>query len=235
MKKIYLFDNDNIFAKMSWIGDRDDLPTNATCIEPPASAEYQSPKWDGRQWHLVADYTRHVLYNKATGEQASIDAAGALPEHLTLDPRPSEYHVWADGWMVPDNVQTELEGRQFEVAKAEKLQTLNLMAQDFIKDATEIDKVPDFEFTSWIIQAAEAKAWAGDKAADTPVLNQIAASRGINADKLKDAALRKTLAYERLSANIAGQRQALQSKIERATDMAALEAIEIVFTEPEAV
>ena len=137
--------------------------------------------------------------------------------------------------MVPDNVQTELEGRQFEVAKAEKLQTLNLMAQDFIKDATEIDKVPDFEFTSWIIQAAEAKAWAGDKAADTPVLNQIAASRGINADKLKAAALRKTLAYERLSAHIAGQRQALQSKIERATDMAALEAIEIVFTEPEAV
>ena len=120
-EKNLFIDNDNIFAKMSWIGDRDDLPTNATCIEPPASAEYQSPKWDGRQWHLVADYTRHVLYNKATGEQASIDAAGALPEHLTLDPRPSEYHVWADGWMVPDNVQTELEGRQFEVAKAEKL------------------------------------------------------------------------------------------------------------------
>ena len=134
-----------------------------------------------------------------------------------------------------DNWEYVVDSRLMDVKKSEKIEHLNHAAQAFANSMAEINKVPDFEFASWSIQAVEAKAWNVDKNADTPVLNQIAASRGINADKLKAAALRKTLAYERLIANIAGQRQALQSKIERATDMAALEAIEIVFTEPEAV
>ena len=74
-----------------------------------------------------------------------------------------------------------------------------------------------------------------DHTADTPVLDQIAASRGIDADKLKAAALRKTLAYEKLTAHVAGQRQALQSKIEAAKTQAALDKIAVVFTLPEAV
>ncbi|HFC8478439.1 TPA: hypothetical protein ACFU2V_000726 [Neisseria subflava] len=95
--------------------------------------------------------------------------------------------------------------------------------------------MPDFEVRTWTIQAAEATAWAADKNALTPVLDQIAASRGIDADKLKASALRKTLAYEKLTAHIAGQRQALQSKIEAAKKQSDLDKIEIVFSLPEAV
>ena len=120
-------------------------------------------------------------------------------------------------------------------AKAEKISNLNAAAQAFINAAAEIDKVPDFEVQTWSIQAAEARAWAADKTAPTPVLDQIAASRGIDADKLKAAALRKTLAYEKLTAHVAGQRQALQSKIEAAKTQAALDKIAVVFTLPEAV
>ena len=109
------------------------------------------------------------------------------------------------------------------------------MAQAFINTAAEIDKVPDFEVQTWALQAAEVRAWATDKTASTPILDQIAASRGIDADKLKEAALRKTLAYEKLTAHVAGQRQALQSKIEAAKTQAALEKIVIEFTAPEAV
>ena len=115
------------------------------------------------------------------------------------------------------------------------LAELSFKAEAFINQAVTLETVPRFEQQTWAIQAVEAKEWAADKSAQTPMLDSIAAARGIAPDKLKDAALRKTLAYERLTANIVGQRQALQSKIERATDMAALEAIEIVFTEPEAV
>lgn len=115
------------------------------------------------------------------------------------------------------------------------LAELSFKAEAFINQAVTSETVPRFEQQTWVIQAVEAKEWAADKSAQTPMLDSIAAARGIAPDKLKDAALRKTLAYERLTANIAGQRQALQSKIERATDMAALKAIEIVFTEPEAV
>ena len=69
-----------------------------------------------------------------------------------------------------------------------------------------------------------------DKTAATPVLDRIAASRGIDADKLKAAALRKTLAYEVLTAHVAGQRQALQSKVEAAKTVEALEKIIVSFT-----
>ena len=95
--------------------------------------------------------------------------------------------------------------------------------------------MPDFEVQTWTIQAAEAKTWQADKTAPTPVLDGIAVARGIPADMLKASALRKTLAYEKLTAHIAGQRQALQSKIETAKTQAALDKIVITFTALEAV
>lgn len=144
---------------------------------------------------------------------------------------PSQYHRLEDGqWILPKDRQPHL----LADAKAAKLHRLNDAAQAFIHDAAGLDNVPDFEFASWSIQAAEAKAWAAEPSAPTPVLDQIAASRGIPAATLKAAALRKTLAYEHLSAHIAGQRQALQSKIDAAETQTALDAIEITFTAPEA-
>lgn len=144
---------------------------------------------------------------------------------------PSQYHRLEDGqWILPKDRQPHL----LADAKAAKLHRLNEAAQAFIHNAVGLDNVPDFEFASWSIQAAEAKAWAAEPSAPTPVLDQIAASRGIPAATLKAAALRKTLAYERLSAHIAGQRQALQSKIAAAETQTALDAIEITFTAPEA-
>ena len=142
---------------------------------------------------------------------------------------PSENHIWSsDGWL-------EDTAGLIESAKALKIKQLNAAAQAYIDRAAETDKVPDFEVRTWTIQAAEATAWAADKNALTPVLDRIAASRGIDADKLKAAALRKTLAYEKLTAHIVGQRQALQSKIETAKTQAELDKIVITFTVPEAV
>ena len=148
------------------------------------------------------------------------------------EPAPSQYHVIDAGmWVLTADGTTA----QLAAAKAEKISNLNASAQAFINSAAEIDKIPEFEVQTWTIQAAEAKAYAADNTADTPVLDQIAASRGIDAAKLKAAALRKTLAYEKLTAHIAGQRQALQSKIETAKTQAALDKIVLSFNAPEAV
>ncbi|MFV2028887.1 hypothetical protein [Neisseria sp. S1] len=118
--------------------------------------------------------------------------------------------------------------------KAIMIAELAFAAEAFINRAIDADNVPKFERQSWPLQAAEAKAWAADKAAATPLLDQIAASRGMDAAKLKAAALRKALAYERLTAHVAGQRQALQAKIEAAKTQDALDKIVIEFTHPEA-
>lgn len=143
-------------------------------------------------------------------------------------PPPSIYHAWRDGkW-----IQNE---KMLDALKEEKLKQLNIAAQNYIDRATGVDKLPEFEIQTWATQAAEAKAWQLDRNAPTPVLDSIATARGIPADTLKAAALRKTLAYEQLAAHVAGQRQALQSKIEAAKTQAALDKIVITFTAPEAV
>ena len=143
-------------------------------------------------------------------------------------PPPSIYHAWRDGkW-----IQNE---KMLDALKEEKLKDLNDSAQAFIDTNSGANLVPDFEFASWSIQASEAKAWQLDKNAPTPVLDGIATARGIPADTLKAAALRKTLAYEQLAAHVAGQRQALQSKIEAAKKQSDLDKIEIAFSLPEAV
>lgn len=170
-----------------------------------------------------------------------VEAADDLGDYLFSDgltvmsasePAPSQYHVIDAGmWVLTADGTTA----QLAAAKAEKISNLNASAQAFINSAAEIDKVPDFEVQTWALQAAEVRAWATEKTASTPILDQIAASRGIDADKLKEAALRKTLAYEKLTAHVAGQRQALQSKIETAKTQAALDEIVIEFTAPEAV
>lgn len=147
-------------------------------------------------------------------------------------PPPSRDYILKNGeWVLPEN-HTEM---ILSAAKKQKLKDLNDSAQAFIDTNSGANLVPDFEFASWSIQASEAKAWQLDKNAPTPVLDGIATARGIPADTLKAAALRKTLAYEQLAAHVAGQRQALQSKIEAAKTQAALDKIVVVFTLPEAV
>ncbi|WP_293193131.1 hypothetical protein [Neisseria sp.] len=147
-------------------------------------------------------------------------------------PPPSRDYILKNGeWVLPENYTEMI----LSAAKKQKLKDLNDSAQAFIDTNSGANLVPDFEFASWSIQASEAKAWQLDKNASTPVLDGIAAARGIPADTLKAAALRKTLAYEQLAAHVAGQRQALQSKIEAAKKQSDLDKIEIAFSLPEAV
>ena len=135
--------------------------------------------------------------------------------------------VWDKLGDLPDGISlTPPESANIDGVKSGKLVALNAAAQAFINKHAGIDSVPEFEFASWSIQASEAKAWQLDKNAPTPVLDGIATARGIPAD---------TLAYEQLAAHVAGQRQALQSKIEAAKTQAALDKIVVVFTLPEAV
>lgn len=159
-----------------------------------------------------------------------------IDNNLTVHPRPSKAHEWIDGgWQENEELAAEINASALTKSRADKLEALNAAAQAYIDAAAETDKLPAFEVATWPLQAAEAKAWAADPAAPTPVLDGIAAARGVAVEQLKAAALRKALAYSALSAHVAGQRQALQSKIESAKTVAALEKIKIEFTAPEAV
>nr|DAT06917.1 MAG TPA: hypothetical protein [Caudoviricetes sp.] len=203
-----VIDSDDLFVEEQYFDDG----RQSIEAEVPPLKENQAARWTGESWEIIPDY-RGVLVFTKDGEQIW-QQIGSLPDGVSLTP--------------PESVN-------IDGLKSVKLVALNAAAQAFINKHAGIDSVPEFEFASWAIQAAEAKAWQADKAASTPVLDGIATARGIPADVLKSAALRKTLAYEQLAAHVAGQRQALQSKIEAAKKQSDLDKIEIAFSLPEAV
>ena len=203
-----VIDQDGLFVEEQYFDDG----RQSIEAEVPTLQENQAARWTGESWEILPDYRGEVVFTK-DGEKIWKEI-GSLPDGVSLTP--------------PELVN-------IDGLKSVKLVALNAAAQAFINKHAGIDSVPEFEFASWAIQAAEAKAWQEDKAAPTPVLDGIATARGMSADTLKAAALRKTLAYEQLAAHVAGQRQALQSKIEAAKTQAALEKIVIEFTTPEAV
>ena len=203
-----VIDSDGLFVEEQYFDDG----RQSIEAELPTLKENQAARWTGESWEIIPDY-RGVLVFTKDGEQIW-QQIGSLPDGVSLTP--------------PESVN-------IDGLKSVKLVALNAAAQAFINKHAGIDSVPEFEFASWAIQAAEAKAWQADKAASTPVLDGIATARGITADTLKAAALRKTLAYEQLAAHVAGQRQALQSKIEAAKKQSDLDKIEIAFSLPEAV
>lgn len=162
----------------------------------------------------------------------ALNRGAKIKSDLSIAERPSIVHTWqpeTQEWVLNKNEQKKV----FQAAQSTKLNQLNSAAQTLIASAAGTDKVPEFEVQSWALQAIEAKAWAQDKTVATPVLDKIAAARGVPADALKQAALRKTQAYEALTALVAGQRQALQVRIESAKTLEDLNAIEIIFRLPE--
>ncbi|QEY24822.1 phage tail protein [Neisseria animalis] len=196
----------------------------------------------------------YLIFNSAGHlEQIRADQPVKLsPGFFLLEADIPKGYAWSDGKVIydmdspPPNLNYQVVDGQWaintvgatamlESFKSDKIVVLNAAAQDFINQQSGANMVPDFEFATWPLQATEAKAWAADKSAVTPILDGIAAARGMEPDKLKAAALRKALAYSALSAHVAGQRQALQSKIEAAKTQAALDKIVIAFTAPEAV
>ena len=86
-----------------------------------------------------------------------------------------------------------------------------------------------FSVQSWSLQSKEARAWAEDKNAETPILDKIADVRGISPIKLKEKVFEKQESYNAMLAAVIGQRQSLQNRIESAQTIEDLEVIEIKF------
>ena len=160
--------------------------TAAKVSKPESSAAERKPsgKMDGRELGDYSRLSRRLVFTK-DGEQIW-QQIGSLPDGVSLTP--------------PESVN-------IDGVKSVKLFALNAAAQALLTSTLVSTAYLNLSLQAGN-SAAEAKAWQADKAASTPVLDGIATARGITADTLKAAALRKTLAYEQLAAHVAGQRQA---------------------------
>lgn len=202
------------------------LPAGCIDVEPPELREGFAAQWQDNQWHYLEDHRGHTAYSTDDGQAQLVTEVGALPEALTLMPRPDMYHTWHNGAWV---MTAENKKRKLADLKADKQQEINRAAETFIKEKAAIDQVPEFERATWRQQQQEALAWSENPEAATPMLEVIAQNRGIDLNTLRAAALRKTQAFTLLSASVAGQRQAYVDQLNAAQSIEEIEAIEVAY------
>jgi len=168
------------------------IPAGCIEAEPPESKQGQAAKWqpEKQAWQYLPDYRGQTAYHTQTRQPETVDTIGELPAHLTIAAPPSELHQWnGKVWVVDKAKQAAAEKTAFQAAQSAKLTELANAAQAFVDKHAKTDIVPAFEQETWAMQGAEARAWADDDNAPTPILDSIARHRNIDRIMLIRAAL----------------------------------------------
>ena len=113
-------------------------------------------------------------------------------------------------------------------AKAAKLSEINAAADRAI--ATLTATYPDREISTFDKQESEARAYAADATASTPLLSALAEARGISLPDLVERVLAKADAFAVASGSIIGQRQALEDRLDACTTLEEVQGITLVIS-----
>lgn len=108
-------------------------------------------------------------------------------------------------------------------AKAAKRREINAAYAAELAAIT--DDYPDVERLTWDKQEREARAWADDNTASTPLLDGIAAARGLSLSELVSRVIAKADAWIDASGAATGHRQALEDAIDAAETVEDVEAV----------
>ena len=138
-----------------------------------------------------------------------------------------------DGWLVisyPSPVA--------KTFTAEEVETRRIVKQSEIRDAADAllktvgAEYGDIERATWDQQYSEALAVQAAAEADAPLLSAIAAARGMDVATLATRIIANRAAWVAISGHVVGQRLALQDRLDAATTVAEIEAIEVAYTLP---
>ena len=117
-----------------------------------------------------------------------------------------------------------------EEVKTAKLSEINAAADRAI--ATLTATYPDRELATFDKQESEARAYAADATASTPLLSALAQARGIPLDELVRRVLAKADAFAVASGSIIGQRQALEDRLDACATMEDVQGIAVDIVTP---
>lgn len=117
-----------------------------------------------------------------------------------------------------------------EEAKAIKLVEINAAADRAIAALTAT--YPDREIATFDKQEAEARAYAADPTAPTPLLSALSQARGLELPELVRRVLIKADAFAVVSGCIIGQRQALEDRLDACTTVEEVEALAVTIAMP---
>ena len=117
-----------------------------------------------------------------------------------------------------------------EEAKAAKLAEINAVADKAI--ATLTATYPDREIATFDKQEAEARAYAADPTAATPLLSALSQARGMELPELVRRVIAKADAFAVVCGSIIGQRQALEDRLDACETLEDVEALTVAITMP---
>ncbi len=117
-----------------------------------------------------------------------------------------------------------------EEAKAAKLAEINAVADKAI--ATLTATYPDREIATFDKQEAEARAYAADPTAATPLLSALSQARGMELPELVRRVIAKADAFAVACGSIIGQRQALEDRLDACETLEDVEALTVAITMP---
>ncbi|GAB7493487.1 hypothetical protein Bwad001_22110 [Bilophila wadsworthia] len=117
-----------------------------------------------------------------------------------------------------------------EEVKTAKLSEINAAADRAI--ATLTATYPDREISTFDKQEAEARAYAADPTASTPLLSALAKARGLELAELVRRVLIKADAFAVASGSIIGQRQALEDQLDACETLEEVDALDVVIIMP---
>ncbi len=114
--------------------------------------------------------------------------------------------------------------------KAAKLSEINAAADKAIASLTAA--YPDREISTFDKQESEARAYAANPTASTPLLSALARARGIELSELVQRVIAKADILAMASGSIIGQRQALEDRLDTCTTIEDVQAITVNIVMP---
>ena len=115
-------------------------------------------------------------------------------------------------------------------AKAAKLSEINAAADRAISKLTAT--YPNREISTFDKQESEARAYAADATASTPLLSALAQARGIELPELVQRVITKADILAAASGSIIGQRQVLEDRLDTCTTVEGVQAITVNIVMP---
>ena len=138
-------------------------------------------------------------------------------------PEQGEDGKWYQTWEVRDFTEAEL-AQQVDQRRADKLREINEGYSAALSHI--LADYPDAETRTWDKQEQEARAYAADNTATTPLLTEIANARGLTVVEFVSRVIANADAWIQLSGAATGKRHVLEERIGAATTVEDLEAIQ---------
>lgn len=180
------------------------VPAYAVTVKPDTSKGIPIWNLSKKAWEYFENHIGLTVYSTSTKLPLTITALGPIPTGYTTQV-PREFDSWDGQLWITDMVLRNA------ALKQRKMEAINI---DFETAMSSIRATyPESEVMSWSKQELEARNYLLNKEYSTPLIDLIAAARGIDKDTLVDKVILKADQYAFATGTAVGRRQQLEDQV----------------------